>query len=67
MLAYNSIVSNIITSRYFLWKIIKLECDFLTEYLDLLYKFHLQSNLYVQEAKWNAETDEYSIKIYERR
>ena len=32
----------------------------------MLYKFHLQSNLYVQETKWNAETDEYSIKIYER-
>ena len=66
MLAYNSIVSNIITSKYILVENNKIEMWFSNWILDMLYKFRLQSNLYVQETKWNAETDEYSIKIYER-
>ena len=51
MWAYNLMVKNIVRSKYFLWKIIKLKYYFLTIYLDLLSKVHLQSNLYLQETR----------------
>ena len=51
MWAYNLMVNNIVRSKYFLWKIIKLKYYFLTIYLDVLSKVHLQSNLYLQETR----------------
>ena len=51
MWAYKLMVNNIVRSKYIFVENNKLKNYFLNIYLDLLSKVHLQSNLYLEEAR----------------